>query len=139
MKWHPECSPFKVADLIADIGNDRVALGFDLGPLRRFVRLHVGQIVAVGPRSKLGPTIKSLMNEIENGRIPLSVRAAGNENHGDAVGLCGVEQLPRGFNRPGARFEDPLIEPARTRRQRIAGAIGHKTKIVGKQIRPVGQ
>ena len=52
----------QVAHLISDIGDDRVALGFDLGPLCRFVRLHIGQIVAVGARSKLGPSIKSLMN-----------------------------------------------------------------------------
>ena len=47
---------FKIADLIPDIGNDRITLGFDLGPLRGFVHLHREQIVPVGAGSKLGPT-----------------------------------------------------------------------------------
>ena len=46
---------FKIADLIPDIGND---LGFDLGPLRRFVHLHREQIVPVGAGSKLGGRIR---------------------------------------------------------------------------------
>ena len=44
--------------------------------LRRFVHLHREQIVPVGARSKLGPTFKSRMIEVENGRIPLLVGAA---------------------------------------------------------------
>jgi hypothetical protein len=71
---------FKVADLIPDIGNDRIALGLDLGPLRGFVHLHRRQIVPVGVGSKLGPTFKSRVIEVENGRIPLLVGAASNES-----------------------------------------------------------
>lgn len=129
----------EVADLVPDIGNDRIALGLDLGPLRRFVLLHREQIVPVGACSKLGPTFISRMIEVENGGIPLLVGAAGNENQRDAVGPCRVEQFSRRLDWPGAGLEDPLIEPTRPRRQHVASAVGDETKIVGEQIRPIGQ
>ena len=43
-----------VAHLVADIGDDGIPLGFDLGPLRGLVPLHFRQIVAIGARSELG-------------------------------------------------------------------------------------
>jgi hypothetical protein len=77
--------------------------------------------------------------EVENGRIPLFVGAAGNENQRDAVGLCGVERFSRRLDRLGAGLEDPLVEPARARRQHVATALGYETKIVGEQVRPISK
>ncbi|SRR5713226_4140910 len=107
--------------------------------LRGFVHLHREQIVPVGARSKLGPTFKSRMFEVENCRIPLLVGAAGNENQRDTVGPCRVEQFSRRLDRLGAELEDPLVEPATARRQHVATALGYETKIVGEQIRPIGK
>ena len=92
-----------VAHLISDIGDDDVALGLglDLNPLRRLLFLH-RPVIPVGSRPKLGPAVKSRMIEIENGRIPLFVRAARNENHRDSIELCRLEQLPRRLDCLGA-------------------------------------
>jgi hypothetical protein len=52
-----------VAHLIADIGDDGVALGFHLGPLSCLELLHGRQVVPVGARSELGPAFKARMIE----------------------------------------------------------------------------
>src|SRR5260221_1168084 len=128
-----------IAHSIPDIGDDGIALrlGLHLYPLRRLVFLH-RPVIPVGSRPKLGPAAKSRMIEIENGRVPLLVRPACNENHRDAVELCRLEQLPRRLDGLGARLEDPSVEPAPTRRQHVSKAIGHEAEIMGRQNGPIG-
>ena len=63
----------EVAHLIADIGDDGVALGFDLDALRGLVTPAPLPIVPVGARSKLGPAFISHMVEVENGDVALAV------------------------------------------------------------------
>ena len=129
----------QVANLISDIGDDGIAFSFYLGPLSGLELLHCKQIVPVGARSELCPPFKSHMGEVENGYVSLTFRAAGDENHRHAFGLCRLEQLARRLDCLGAAFEDPLIEAARALRQYVARTIRHETEIVGEQIRPVGQ
>src|SRR6516164_6168325 len=128
-----------VAHLIPDIGNDGVALGFDFRPFRALELLHRWQTVPGGARSELAPAFISRVIEVENGDVPLPVRTAGNENHRDALGLGCLEQLARRLDGSGAAFEDPLVEPARTSRQHLTRTISYEAKIIGDQIRPVGE
>ena len=57
----------KVANLVSNVCNYRVAFGFDLDPLRRFEGLHSGQVVPIWSRSKLRPSGKSCVVEFQHG------------------------------------------------------------------------
>jgi hypothetical protein len=80
------------------------------------------------PRSKLGPSARSGVIEIEDGGVALAVRAASNENHRDAVELCRLEQIQYRQKRFGAGLGDPSIEPARTSRVRNQLEAAYSTK-----------
>src|SRR6266700_7510302 len=76
----------EIALLVADVGNDRVTRGPDLGAFSALERYDRWIGIAVRPGDELGPTLISGVIQVQQRRIALTVTAAGDEKQRDIPG-----------------------------------------------------
>src|SRR5215831_7318975 len=140
--WHLERAfreaALKIAQLVAHVGDDRVARRRHFLTLLSLELLNI-IVIPVAARDQSGPAFVTGSIEIPERRLALTVATGGYEKYRNALVERSPEQLESRHDRGCIRPEYPFIETARSLGQSAAGPVRDEAKIVGDEVCPIGE